>query len=215
MIRVLVVDDHPIVRQGVKEILTEAGDMRVDGEAENSAQAVAAVRDSEWDVVVLDINLPDRNGIETLKLIRELRPALPVVMLSIHAESHIVSRALKGGASGYVTKQGVPDQLVTAVRQVQSGRRYLSPALAEALADMIGVDPDKPAHELLSQREFQTLQMIASGKSPAEIASALQLSVKTVSVYRARLLEKLKLRSNAELTHYGIKHRLVDFPHVQ
>ena len=211
MIRVLIVDDHAILRQGVKQIVAAAGDMSVGGEAENSQQALELVRSADWDVVVLDINLPDRNGIETLKLIKKDKPGLAVLMLSMHPESHIAVRALKAGAAGYLTKQSAAAQLVSAIRQVRRGRRYVSETLAEALADALGSDVEKPAHEALSNREFETLCMIASGRTLTEIGAALGLSVKTVSVYRARILEKLKLKNNAELTRYGIEHRLVDF----
>ena len=210
MIRVLIVDDHAILRQGLKEILAEAGDMSAAGEAENSEQALQLVRDLPWDVVVLDINLPDRNGIETLKLMRQEKPRLAVLMLTMHPENHIAVRALKTGAAGYLTKQSAPGELVQAIRQVHQGRKYVSQVLAEELANTLGTDVEKPAHELLSQREFQTLCMIASGRTLSEIADQLELSVKTVSVYRARVLEKLKLKTNAELTHYGVKNRLGD-----
>ena len=209
-IRVLIADDHAIVRQGLRQILSDTPDLTVAGEAENGVQAVQMVRAGEWDVVLMDVSMPDRNGIDALKLIKKEFPRLPVLILSMYPEEQYAIRALKAGASGYLTKQSAPDLLVTAIRQVASGKKYVSPSLAEELANAIGEDSERPAHEKLSDREYQTLCMIASGKTPTEIAEALNLSVKTVSVYRARLLEKMHLRNNAELTHYGLKHGLAE-----
>jgi two-component system, NarL family, invasion response regulator UvrY len=209
-IRVLIADDHAIVRQGLRQILSDTPDLTVAGEAENGVQAVNMVRGGEWDVVLMDVSMPDRNGIDALKLIKKEFPRLPVLILSMYPEEQYAIRALKAGAAGYLTKQSAPELLVTAIRQVASGKKYVSPSLAEELANAIGEDSERPAHEKLSDREYQTLCMIASGKTPTEIAEALSLSVKTVSVYRARLLEKMNLRNNAELTHYGLKHGLAE-----
>ena len=209
-IRVLIADDHAIVRQGLRQILSDTPDLTVSGEAENGVQAVQMVRAGEWDVVLMDVSMPDRNGIDALKLIKKEYPRLPVLILSMYPEEQYAIRALKAGAAGYLTKQSAPELLVTAIRQVASGKKYVSPSLAEELANAIGDDSERPAHEKLSDREYQTLCMIASGKTPTEIAEALNLSVKTVSVYRARLLEKMNLRNNAELTHYGLKHGLAE-----
>ena len=209
-IRVLIADDHAIVRQGLRQILSDTADLTVAGEAENGVQAVQLVRSGEWDVVLMDVSMPDRNGIDALKLIKKEFPRLPVLILSMYPEEQYAIRALKAGAAGYLTKQSAPELLVTAIRQVASGKKYVSPSLAEELANAIGDDSERPPHEKLSDREYQTLCMIASGKTPAEIAEALNLSVKTVSVYRARLLEKMNLRNNAELTHYGLKHGLAE-----
>ncbi len=209
-IRVLIADDHAIVRQGLRQILSDTPDLTVAGEAENGVQAVNMVRAGEWDVVLMDVSMPDRNGIDALKLIKKEFPRLPVLILSMYPEEQYAIRALKAGAAGYLTKQSAPELLVTAIRQVASGKKYVSPSLAEELANAIGEDSERPAHEKLSDREYQTLCMIASGKTPTEIAEALNLSVKTVSVYRARLLEKMNLRNNAELTHYGLKHGLAE-----
>ena len=209
-IRVLIADDHAIVRQGLRQILSDTPDLTVAGEAENGVQAVQMVRNGEWDVVLMDVSMPDRNGIDALKLIKKEFPRLPVLILSMYPEEQYAIRALKAGASGYLTKQSAPELLVTAIRQVASGKKYVSPSLAEELANAIGEDSERPPHEKLSDREYQTLCMIASGKTPTEIAEALNLSVKTVSVYRARLLEKMNLRNNAELTHYGLKHGLAE-----
>ena len=209
-LRVLIADDHAIVRQGLRQILSDTPDLTVSGEAENGVQAVQMVRAGEWDVVLMDVSMPDRNGIDALKLIKKEYPRLPVLILSMYPEEQYAIRALKAGAAGYLTKQSAPELLVTAIRQVASGKKYVSPSLAEELANAIGDDSERPPHEKLSDREYQTLCMIASGKTPAEIAEALNLSVKTVSVYRARLLEKMNLRNNAELTHYGLKHGLAE-----
>lgn len=209
-IRVLIADDHAIVRQGLRQILSDTPDLTVAGEAENGVQAVQMVRSGDWDVVLMDVSMPDRNGIDALKIIKKEFPRLPVLILSMYPEEQYAIRALKAGAAGYLTKQSAPELLVTAIRQVASGKKYVSPSLAEELANAIGEDTERPPHEKLSDREYQTLCMIASGKTPAEIAEALNLSVKTVSVYRARLLEKMNLRNNAELTHYGLKHGLAE-----
>ena len=209
-IRVLIADDHAIVRQGLRQILSDTADLTVAGEAENGVQAVQLVRSGEWDVVLMDVSMPDRNGIDALKIIKKEYPRLPVLILSMYPEEQYAIRALKAGAAGYLTKQSAPELLVTAIRQVASGKKYVRPSLAEELANAIGEDSERPPHEKLSDREYQTLCMIASGKTPTEIAEALNLSVKTVSVYRARLLEKMNLRNNAELTHYGLKHGLAE-----
>ncbi|MBL0285013.1 MAG: response regulator transcription factor [Zoogloea sp.] len=209
-IRVLIADDHAIVRQGLRQILSDTPDLTVAGEAENGVQAVQMVRTGEWDVVLMDVSMPDRNGIDALKIIKKEFPRLPVLILSMYPEEQYAIRALKAGAAGYLTKQSAPELLVTAIRQVASGKKYVSPSLAEELANAIGDDSERLPHEKLSDREYQTLCMIASGKTPTEIAEALNLSVKTVSVYRARLLEKMNLRNNAELTHYGLKHGLAE-----
>lgn len=210
MIRVLIADDHAIVRQGLRQILAETNDMVVAGEAETAHEALKLVREAEWDVALLDISMPDKSGIDTLKLIRKERPKLPVLMLSMHPEDHYAVRCLKAGASGYLTKQSAPVQLVTAIRQVASGRQYISPAVAEELANSLGQDVEQPAHTTLSDREYQTLRLIATGHSLSEIAATLSLSAKTVSVYRARLLEKLNLKNNADIAHYAVKNNLVD-----
>ncbi len=209
-LRVLIADDHAIVRHGLKQILAETDDLVVAGEAETGFQAIKMARQDTFDVVLLDISLPDRNGIEVLSQIKKTHPRLAVLMLSMHTEHEFAIRALKAGASGYLNKQSAPVQLVTAIRQVAVGRKYISAALAEELANSLGGDTEQPLHELLSDREFQTLRLIASGKSLSVISEELSLSPKTVSVYRARLLEKLDLRNNSDLTRYAIKNKLVD-----
>lgn len=206
---ILIVDDHAIVRQGLKQILLESGKVTLIGEAGNGAEAMQVLREHEWSAVVLDISLPDRNGIEVLKQIRKERSRIPVLMLSMHEEGLYAIRALKAGASGYLTKQSAPGELMAAIEQVGRGRKYLTPTMAEALAESFGADPERPPHEMLSDREYQTLRLIASGKSLTDVAEEMCLSVKTVSVYRGRLLEKMRLKNNAELTHYAIKNGLV------
>jgi DNA-binding NarL/FixJ family response regulator len=205
---VLIVDDHAIVRQGLKQILAESGKIDLIAEADSGAGAMRQLREGEWGVVVLDISLPDRSGIEVLKQIKKERPKIPVLMLSMHDEGLYAIRALKAGASGYITKQSAPSELMAAINQVAWGRKYLTTSLAEAMADSLGADPERPPHESLSDREYQTLRLIASGKSLTDAAQEMCLSVKTVSVYRSRLLEKMKLKNNAELTHYAIKNGL-------
>jgi two-component system invasion response regulator UvrY len=210
MIDVLLVDDHAILRRGLAQIIAEAGDMRVCGEAETGAQANRFVRDHPVDVVLLDITLPDRNGLDTLKLLRKEKPKLAVLMLSMHPEETYGLRAIKAGASGYLNKQSAPQLLVTAIRQVAGGRRYISPSLAEALAGQVADGVGETLHATLSNREYETMRLIASGKTLTEIAAEMHLSVKTVSVYRSRLLEKMQLKNNSQLTHYAVKNRLVE-----
>lgn len=206
---ILIVDDHAIVRQGLRQILVESGETIFIKEADCGSDAIRQVREGEWNVVVLDISLPDRNGIDILKQIKKEHPKIPVLMLSMHEEGLYAIRALKAGASGYITKQSAPGELMAAIRQVARGRKYLTATLAEALADSLGADYDQPSHETLSDREYQTLCLIASGKGLTDAADEMCLSVKTVSVYRARLLEKMKLKNNSELIHYAIKNGLV------
>jgi len=210
MIRVLIVDDHTILRRGLSQIIAETGDLEVTGEADSGAQAIKLAREQDFDVVLLDISMPDRNGLDTLKQLKKEMPKLAVLMLSMHPEEHYALRALKAGASGYLTKQSAPALLVTAIRKVASGRKYVSAELAEELAGTVGDDGGRPRHETLSDREYETLRLMASGKTVSEIAAEMSLSVKTVSVYRARLLEKMQLKNNAELTYYALKHKLVE-----
>ncbi|HEX5340897.1 MAG TPA: response regulator transcription factor [Duganella sp.] len=210
IIKVFIADDHAIVREGLKQILAETRDIVVAGEAESGLDAIKLFRKSECQVMLLDISLPDRNGIEVLKQIKKEKPELSVLMLSMHREDQYAIRALKAGAAGYLTKQSAPKELVTAIRQVASGLKYISAALAQELANHVNDDHEAPLHETLSDREYQTLTMIASGKTVGTIAKELSLSVKTVSEYRARLLVKMKLKNSAELTHYAIKNQLIE-----
>lgn len=210
MIQLLIVDDHAILRHGLRQVISEAPDIQVTAEAGSSQEAVRLLREHHFDMVLLDISLPDKNGIETLKMIKREKPNLPVIMLTMHAEDEFGVRALKAGASGYVTKQSAHDQLLNAVRQVAAGRRYISQDLAEELVRSIGESSEKLPHELLSDREFDTLRMLASGKSLSEIGQMFSISPKTVSVYRTRLLEKMRLKNNAEIAHYAVKNGLID-----
>ncbi len=210
MIRLLIVDDHEIVRRGLRQIVSETSDIEVAAEAGSSAEAMRLLRENTYDLVLLDISLPDKNGVETLKQIKRCKPGLPVIMLSMHAEDEFGVRALKAKASGYVNKKSAHEQLVAAIRQVVAGRRYISPDLAEELARSLGESSEKRPHELLSDREFDTLRMLAGGKSLTEIAESLSISPKTVSVYRTRLLLKMKLKNNAEIALYALKNGLIE-----
>jgi DNA-binding NarL/FixJ family response regulator len=210
LIRIIIADDHAIVREGLKQILADSKDIVVTGDAENGVDAIKLVRKDDCDVLLLDISMPDRSGIEVLKQIKKESPKLAVLMLSMHREDQYAVRSLKAGASGYLNKQSAPNELVDAIRLVAAGRKYISPALAQELANQVGEDREVPLHETLSDREYQTFIMIASGKTVSDIAEELSLSVKTISMYRSRLLQKMKLRNNAELTHYGIKNELVE-----
>ncbi len=209
-IKVLIADDHAIVREGLKQILADTKDIAVAGDAENGNEAIKLARKNAGDVLLLDISMPDRSGIEVLKQLRNEFPRLAVLMLSMHREDQYAIRSLKAGAAGYLNKQSAPAELVNAIRQVAAGKKYISPALAQELANQINDDREVPLHETLSDREYQTLTMIASGKTVSDIATELALSVKTISMYRSRLLQKMKLRHNAELTHYAIKNHLVE-----
>jgi two-component system invasion response regulator UvrY len=210
MIRALIADDHAVVRQGLKQILGDTPEMVVAGEATTGQEVLDKIRAETWDVVVLDISMPDRSGLDVLKQLRSERPKLPVLVLSMHSEDQYAVRVLKAGASGYLTKDSAPDELVKAIRKVVSGGRYVSSFLAEKLAFEIGTDSSRLPHETLSDREFQVLRLIAAGESVTEIAAELCLSVKTVSTYRARMLEKMNLTTNAELMHYAMQNHLID-----
>jgi DNA-binding NarL/FixJ family response regulator len=210
MIKVLIADDHPIVRQGLRQILSGIPDMEVAGEAINGQEALEQVRAGGWDVLVLDITMPDYSGFDILQELKLEQPHLPVLVLSIHAEEQFAVRLLKAGASGYLTKENAPDELVKAIRKVESGGKYISPALAESLAYNLEAASDRPPHEALSDREFQVMQLMASGKTLTEIAEILALSRKTVSTYRTRLLEKMNLKTNAEVIRYAIENSLID-----
>lgn len=210
MIKVLVVDDHAILRKGLAQILEDTPDLRVTGEADSGMQAIRMVQEQPFDLVLLDISMPDKHGIEVLKQLRQVRPSLPVLILSMHAEDQYALRSIKTGAAGYLNKQSAPAQLVTAIRQVASGKKYISVELAEQLANGLSQGYQELAHQSLSNREYQTLCLMASGKGLTEIAETMSLSVKTVSVYRARLLEKMNLRNNAEAIQYAITHHLLE-----
>lgn len=210
MTRILIGDDHPIVRKGLKEILADAPEIFDVDEASDGPEFVNKVRRNAYDVALLDITMPGMSGLDVLKQLKSEYPALPILILSWHPEEHYAVRALKAGAAGYLTKETAPDELVKAVKKVRTGRKYVSASLAERLAVEIDFDADKPPHESLSDREYQVMCLIASGKTVREIAELLSLSVKTISTYRARILEKMNMKSNAELTHYALKNQLVD-----
>ena len=207
--KILITDDHAVVRQGLKQILLEEFTRAEFGEATNAQEAIERVWKEPWDVVVLDITMPGRSGLEVLKEIRKSRPKLPVLVLSMHPEDQFAVRILKIGASGYMTKESAPNELVGAVKKVIAGGRYVSPSLAEKMASYLSVDVHTAPHERLSDREFLVLRLIASGKTPTTIAKELALSVKTISTYRMRILEKMNMSNNAQLTHYAIQNQLV------
>lgn len=207
--KILVTDDHAIVRQGIKQILADAFKRATFGEASNATEALDKVWKEPWDLVVLDVTMPGRSGLEVLKEIKQTRPNIPVIMLSMHPEDQFAVRLLKAGASGYMTKESAPEELVGAARKAMAGGRYVSPTLAEKMAEFLTTDVQTPPHERLSDREFLILRLIASGKPVGAIAKELSLSVKTVSTYRARLLQKMNLSNNAELVHYAFQHQLV------
>jgi two-component system invasion response regulator UvrY len=209
-LRILIVDDHPVVRQGLRQILADAAVIGEIVEAATPQAALDLVRQRRWDVVILDIGLPGRGGLEVLKDIKREVPRLPVLILSMHSEEQYAVRAVRAGAAGYLSKGAATENLIDAVRKVASGGRYISPELAERLATELTVDAGRPLHASLSDREFDVLRSIASGQTVGDIAERLSLSVKTVSTYRARILDKMHLKNNAELMHYVLTNHLLD-----
>ncbi len=208
MIRILITDDHALIREGLRKVFGRENDIEIVAEAQTAAEAVACVREHQLDVAVLDFNLPGRSGLDALQQIRELRPQLPVLMLSMMPERGIALRAFKAGAVGFVSKESAADDIVTAVRQAAAGGKYVSPAVAQELASGIGLPADKMPHQTLSDREFQVLRMIAGGRNTRQIAEQLALSVHTVATYRRRIREKLDLDSDVEITRYAIDNDL-------
>jgi DNA-binding NarL/FixJ family response regulator len=208
--RVLIADDHAVFRRGLRETLAESFSRVTFEEAKTAQEALEHVRRKDWDVVILDISVPGKSGFDILDELKRLRPKLPILLLSMHPEEQFARRALKAGVAGYLTKESVPEELKAAVRRVVVGGRYVSATLAEKLAVDLREGADTPLHELLSDREFQVLRMIASGKTVKDIAEELSLSVKTVSTYRARILEKSGMKTNAELIRYALQTQLVD-----
>jgi two-component system invasion response regulator UvrY len=208
--KILLADDHTVVRRGLKQILANEFTNATFGDARNVQEALDLIWGEAWDIVVLDITMPGRSGLEVLREIKRFKPKLPVLVLSMHPESQFAVRVLKRGASGYMTKESAAGELIDAIKKIVAGGRYVSAPLAEKLALNLSRDNHKPPEELLSDREFQVLRLIASGKIVSEIANALSLSVKTISTYRARILEKMNLRNNAELMHYAMQHQLVE-----
>lgn len=211
MIRALIVDDHAVVRRGVLQILREELENASLGEASTAEEALRLAHQEHWDVVILDINLPGRSGLEALQDLRRDKPGLPVLILSMHPEDQMATRVLKAGAAGYVMKDSAPTELAAAIRAVMKGGRYVSAALAQRLVmEMQSYEGTRLPHERLSDREFEVFRMIAAGRTVTEIAEILILSVKTVSTYRARILEKMDLSNNAELIHYAAQHGLLE-----
>ena len=208
MIKVLIADDHAVVRQGIKQILANTADITVVGEAANGQEVIAKLGETRVDVVILDITMPESNGLQTLAAIKRAQPRLPVIVLSVHDEDQYGVQVIRSGASGYVTKECAPDQLVAAIRKAVMGGRYLSPTLAEKL-EFARTDLEKP-HEALSDREFEVLCLIGSGKTNREIAEQLSLSQKTISTYRSHILEKMNMKNNGELIVYALRQGLVD-----
>ena len=210
MINILIADDHAVVREGLKQIISETPDMRVTDEADNGQDVLNKVSEQNYDVVLLDITMPGRSGLDVLKQLKSKKPKLPVLMLSVHPEEQYAIRTLKAGASGYLTKGSATDELIAAIRKISTGKKYVSSSLAEKLAFDLDMDYEKPRHEILSDREYQVMSMIASGKTVKEIADELSLSVQTISTYRSRILEKMKMKNNAEIIYYAVKQGLVE-----
>ena len=209
MIKILIADDHALIREGLKKIIKTAPEMAVAAEAENADQVIESLEKNELDIVLLDISLPGKNGLELLKEIKFNRPKLPVLVLTMHPESRYGIQALKAGASGYLTKDSPPDELIVAIRKVAQGRKHVSPLLAEKLVFHLKGDFEK-THEMLSDREFQVFRLIGTGKSARDIAEELNLSMSTVNTYRTRILQKMNLKTDAEIIRYAIQHKLVD-----
>jgi two-component system invasion response regulator UvrY len=209
MIRILVADDHAIVRNGLKQIVSDTTDMIVAGEASNGREALNKALEEDYDVVLLDITMPDRSGLDVLKEIKSQKPELPVLILSIHPEEQYAVRALKAGAAGYLTKESAPEELIRAMQKVSSGDKYVTSSLAEKLASFLKTGAEKPLHQALSDREYEVFCMIVSGKRVKQIADELLLSTKTISTYRSRILRKMNMSNNVELTRYAIQNQLV------
>lgn len=208
--KILIADDHPVVRKGLMETLSESFSSVTFGEAKTAAETLQQVGKQNWDVVILDISMPGKSGLDILEDLHHMRPRLPVLLLSVHPEGQFARRALKSGAAGYLTKDSIPEELTEAVRRVRAGGRYVSASLAEALAFDLRRGADAPVHELLSTREFQVLRMLASGMTVKQIADETALSVKTISTYRARILEKTGMKTTADLIRYALQTQIVD-----
>ncbi len=209
MTRILVADDHAVVRAGLKQILEEAREQFVIGEASSGDETLQRIQGGHWDLVVLDISLPDRSGLDVLKQIKSLYPDLPVLVLTMHTEQQYAVRVLRAGAAGFLTKQSAPEELLTAIRRIARGAKYLNPALAEKIAFDRVIDTDAPLHQTLSDREFQVLHLLTSGMSISEIARKLCISVKTISTHRTRILKKMQMNTTAEMIQYALRNGLV------
>ena len=210
MIKLIIADDHPIVREGLKQIIADSQHFTVSDEAGDGPELLDKVRKEDFDVIILDLKMPGMDGLDVLKQLKVEKPRIPVIILTVHPEAQYALRILRAGASGYLTKESVSTELITAIRKVHRGGKYISPNLAEKIAFALDADSEKMLHETLSDREYQVLQMIASGKTVTEIAEELNLSVKTISTYRARILEKMNMKTNAELTRYAFQNSLID-----
>lgn len=210
MIKILIADDHAIIREGLKQIISGTPDMAVVAEASNGEDVLEKVSANKYDVILLDISMPGRSGLDILRQLKIEKPKLPIMMLSVHPEEQYAVRALRAGASGYLTKESAPDELIAAIRKISQGRKYVSSSLAEKLAYELGIDVKKLRHEVLSDREFQVMCMFASGKTVKEIAAELSISIPTIRTYRIRILEKMKMKNIAEIIHYAVKQGLVD-----
>ena len=210
MIRIIIADDHAVVRKGLKQIFDETLDLTVTDEASSGNELLDKIKINDYDVVILDISMPGKDGLDTLKELKGIKPNLPVLIFTIYPEEQYAVRVLKAGASGYINKESEPELLIEAIRKVSQGRKYISPYLAEILAYNLQSGGEAPLHEHLSDREYQVMCMIASGKTATDIAKELSLSINTISTYRIRILEKMNMKNNAEITHYALKNRLVD-----
>jgi two-component system invasion response regulator UvrY len=210
MIRIIIADDHAAIRRGVKDILADEADMEIGAEASTAQELLDLVRKQAWDAVVLDISLPGRSGLEVLSELKQERPSLPVLVHTMHSEDQFAVRALRAGAAGYLTKDSPPAELVKALRKIVAGGKYVGQSLGEKLAVNVDANSDRAPHEALSDREFQVLRLLASGKTVSEIADGLSLSVKTISTYRSRILDKMKMKNNAELMRYALQHKVVE-----
>ena len=209
MIRILIADDHSVVRKGLKQILLEGFPTAYIDEVPDAEEMIKKIMQFPWDVVISDLSMPGRSGLEALQQLKQINPKLPVLILSIHPEDQYALRVLKAGASGYLSKDMAPDELVNAVQRVMLGKKYITASIAEKLASVLDQDSGKAAHESLSDREFSVLKLLAAGKSVSEIAESLFLSVTTVSTYRSRIMTKMGMRNNADLTLYSIEHKLI------
>jgi len=210
MIKIFVADDHALIREGIKKILRDEPDLQVVGEASNGAELLSKIGVLPVDLLILDIMMPGKDGLEVLRQLQKSCPKLRILILSLYAEETMAARAFKAGAAGYLTKESAPEELVRAIRKVASGRKYVSPLFAETLVNYLHKETEKPSHETLSDRELQVLCMIARGKTISEIAKELSLSVATVNTYRSRILEKMQMKTSAALVHYAIRNRLVE-----
>jgi DNA-binding NarL/FixJ family response regulator len=210
MIKILVVDDHAVVRAGVQYFIAQMPDMKIEGEAGTAQEAIRLVRTQEWDIVLLDINMPDKSGVEVLKQIKREKPDLPVLILSMHPESRYAVQILRSGASGYVQKEALAEELVNAIHTIMRGHKYISHAVAELLTSDLDINAERPLHETLSKREYEIFYKLCQGHGVTKIADDLCLSVKTVSTYRARVLQKMNMENNAAIIYYAIKQNLID-----